>query len=361
MPTKSVGMRVPANGDPRPYSSRSARLPWRDVARAVSITRGVTSTSVITRSVTSTIADDHELFPNMPNTDNQRLSTGVEGLDEMLGGGLLPGTLTVVVGSTGIGKTQLGLQFAHAGSGQEGKPGIIFDMCSRGDSQNHADYARRMFDWDLQRIEPEQHVEFDGFFDADRSHGDYLHVFDQHGRRVTRRDFDFDGWRDWQAEIAIRLGVSIAFFYGNFVSGKRRAVIDGIEPVDRPSESIQLEMFEYIYHQILRKESDWVARDLFREHYRENAEAVATHAYETSDVGCLMLHTSHESTLDSLLDRPLDEGDLLSNANTVIYMGKIRDGNRFRRALYIAKHRGSPCSDEIAAYTIDDGGIRLET
>ena len=36
--------------------------------------------------------------------DNQRLSTGVTGLDKLLGGGLLPGTLCVVVGSTGIGK-----------------------------------------------------------------------------------------------------------------------------------------------------------------------------------------------------------------------------------------------------------------
>ena len=43
------------------------------------------------------------------------------GLDELLGGGLLPGTLTVVVGSTGIGKTQLGLQFAQAGLGA-GRP-----------------------------------------------------------------------------------------------------------------------------------------------------------------------------------------------------------------------------------------------
>ncbi len=44
-----------------------------------------------------------------------RLSTGIDGLDDLLGGGLLPGTLTAVVGSTGIGKTQFGLQFANAG------------------------------------------------------------------------------------------------------------------------------------------------------------------------------------------------------------------------------------------------------
>ncbi len=55
------------------------------------------------------------------------------------------------------------------------------------------------------------------------------------------------------------------FFYGNFIRGVRRVVIDGIEPVGRPSESIQLELFEYVYHQILRKDSDWVARDLFRQ------------------------------------------------------------------------------------------------
>ena len=62
-----------------------------------------------------------------------------------------------------------------------------------------------------------------------------------------------------------------------------------------------------------------------------------------------------------MIERPLDEGDLLSNANTVIQMGKIRDGMKFRRALYVAKHRGSPCTDEIIPYRIDDGGIRLET
>ncbi len=293
-------------------------------------------------------------------SDPSRLSTGVEGLDERLGGGLLPGTLAVVVGSTGIGKTQLGLQFAHAGRGQEGRPGIVFDMSARGDSQNHADYARRMFGWQLTPVEPETYVEPEGFFRPERSLGDYLHVFDRTGRRVTRRDLDFDGWHDWQAEVSRRLAASIAFFYGNFVRGTRRAVVDGIEPASRPSESIQLELFEYVYHQILRKEPQWVARDLFRQHYRRCAEAAAAHVYDPGRIGCMVLSTSHETTLDGLIERPLDEGDLLTNANTVIYLGKIREGTRFRRAMYVAKHRGSVCPDEIIPYQIDDGGIRLE-
>jgi KaiC/GvpD/RAD55 family RecA-like ATPase len=291
---------------------------------------------------------------------NSRLSTGIDGLDVLLGGGLLPGTLTAVVGSTGIGKTQFGLQFAFAGREQEGQPGIIFDMCARGDSQHHAEYARRMFGWELQPVEPGEYVDPDHFFDADRPGGDYLHVFAHRGRRVSRRDLDFDAWHQWQAELARRLGDSIAFFYGNFVRGVRRAVVDGIEPVDRPSDSIQMELFEYIYHQILRKDPEWVARDLFRQHFRQNAAAVARHVYEPGRIGCMLLLTAHETTLEGLIERPLSEGDLLSNANTVIYLGKIREGTKFRRAMYVAKHRGSACTEEIIPYRIDDGGIRLQ-
>ena len=124
-----------------------------------------------------------------------------------------------------------------------------------------------------------------GFFDPARLPGDYLHAFETRGRRVTRRDLDFDAWHDWQADMAHRLQTTIAFFYGNFVCGVRRAVIDGVEPVDRPSDSVQIELFEYIYHQILRKDSAWVARDLFREHYRACAEAVAAHAYDCEQIG----------------------------------------------------------------------------
>jgi KaiC/GvpD/RAD55 family RecA-like ATPase len=288
-----------------------------------------------------------------------RLSTGVPGLDGLLGGGLLPGTLTVVVGSSGIGKTQLGLQFARAGLTAEGHGGILFDMSARGDPQSHAEYARRMFGWQLRAVPPEDHVALDGFFDAQRAFGDYLHVFEQNGRRVTRDDLDFDAWQEWQAELGRKLAASIAFFYGNFTRGVRRAVVDGIEPVDRPGDSIQLEMFEYIYHQILRKDPEWVARDLFRQHYRAHAAEIAGHLYDPAEIACMFLYTAHETTLDSMLERPLDEGDLLSNANTIIYLGKIREGTRFRRALYVAKHRGSACSDEIVPYTIDDHGLRL--
>ncbi len=60
-----------------------------------------------------------------------------------------------------------------------------------------------------------------------------------------------------------------------------------------------------------------------------------------------------------MLDKPLDEGDLLSGANTIIYLGRIREGTKFRRAMYVSKHRGSVCPDEILLYDIDDHGLKL--
>ena len=278
----------------------------------------------------------------------------------MLGGGLLPGTLTVVLGATGIGKTQLGLQFTQQGIADEGERGIIFDLTSRGDTQNHIDYAERMFSEQLRRRSGEDDVSLDALWFAENTRTDYMHVFQRSGRRVTKSDLDPEEWKEWKVELNRRLDRAIAFFYGNFVHGVRRCVIDGVEPTDRASDSFQLELFEYVYHQILHKEHDWVARDLFRVHYRKNEEQIAKHAYDHSQIGCVLLLTSHETMLDALIERPIESGDVLSNANTIILMGKTRNGSRMGRALHIAKHRGSACDDSIVPYEIGNHGLVIE-
>ena len=288
-----------------------------------------------------------------------RLSTGVPGLDEKLGGGLLPGTMTVLIGSTGIGKTQFGLQYAHAGLKQEGKRGILFDMAARIDPQGHKEYAERLFNWTLREEEPERRLDRTQFWEKSYILGDYFRALTYKGRRVTKRDLDFDQWNDWQAELSKHLDATIAFFFGHFVRGCRRCVVDGIEPVQHQGESIQFELLEYIYHQVIRKEPDWVARDLFRQHYRENEKLIRQHLYRHEEIGCLVNYTTAEQSLDTMIEKPLDEGDMLAAANTIIYLGKIREGNKFQRAMYISKHRGSACSDEMMPYEIDDRGLRL--
>ena len=56
-----------------------------------------------------------------------RLTTGVPGLDDLLGGGFPQGSATLVEGSTGTGKTLLGLHFLVEGT-RVGEPGVLFGL-----------------------------------------------------------------------------------------------------------------------------------------------------------------------------------------------------------------------------------------
>src|SRR3954471_11205679 len=112
------------------------------------------------------------------------MTTGRQGfkidpLDRLLGGGLLPGTLTVIAGATGAGKTQLGLRWADMGKTDEGRRGVVCDLTSRGDSQNHAAYALQHFGWELTPYPGDSppEVALESVWDLDRPIGDYYHPF----------------------------------------------------------------------------------------------------------------------------------------------------------------------------------------
>ncbi len=55
----------------------------------------------------------------------EKTPTGITGLDEITGGGLPAGRVTLVAGSAGAGKTLLGLQFLVAGAREFGEPGVL--------------------------------------------------------------------------------------------------------------------------------------------------------------------------------------------------------------------------------------------
>ena len=286
-----------------------------------------------------------------------RQGFGIGALDELLGGGLLPGTLTVIAGATGTGKTQLGLRWADAGLKVEGHRGVICDLTSRGDAQNHANYARDQFGWAIKEYPADVPLDLDSVWDFEAPRGDYYHPFERAGRRVTKHDLEPDDWHAWKSDLARVLRKSVAFFYEHLVWGTRRVVIDGIEPTERFSDSIQFEFFEYLYHQVLRKDDEWAARELFRERFRANQAQVEAHRYDQKAVGCLYLYTTPHILLDDLMAEPIGEGDIFSNANTIILLGRTREPGRLGRSVYVAKHRGSACGDEIHPYRLTDQGL----
>jgi circadian clock protein KaiC len=80
----------------------------------------------------------------------ERVTTGIAGLDDMLRGGLLRGTATLVEGAPGTGKSTLGMQFIYHGITQAKEPGLImtFETFPR---QYYRDASN--FGWDFHALE----------------------------------------------------------------------------------------------------------------------------------------------------------------------------------------------------------------
>jgi circadian clock protein KaiC len=90
-----------------------------------------------------------DTVPAEPVAFAERVSTGIGGLDEMLGGGLPRASATVVQGGTGTGKTLLGLHFLLEGA-RHGEVGIHFTL------EETADQLRQIaqgFGWNLRPLE----------------------------------------------------------------------------------------------------------------------------------------------------------------------------------------------------------------
>jgi circadian clock protein KaiC len=80
---------------------------------------------------------------------DERVGTGIEGLDQALGGGIPRTSSTLVEGGTGTGKTLLGLRFLLDGA-RWGEPGILLSL---EETPEQMRWAASHFGWDLAALE----------------------------------------------------------------------------------------------------------------------------------------------------------------------------------------------------------------
>src|SRR5262245_51647473 len=102
--------------------------------------------------------------------------TGIEGLDEITGGGLPKGRPTLVTGGAGCGKTLFGMEFLVRGAREFGEPGLFvsFEELEKELLENVASLGfdmgelqrRNMFAIDYVRAEPSE-IEETGEFDLE--------------------------------------------------------------------------------------------------------------------------------------------------------------------------------------------------
>lgn len=81
------------------------------------------------------------------------IKSGIPGLDEVLGGGFLEGSIVTVGGPTGAGKSTLAMQFLYNGATESGEPGLYISI---EESRRDVFFHMGGYDWDLAKAERER-------------------------------------------------------------------------------------------------------------------------------------------------------------------------------------------------------------
>src|ERR1700747_2035151 len=130
----------------------------------------------------------------------QKALTGLQGLDEITGGGLPAGRPTLLCGSAGSGKTMLAAEFLVHGAIQYGEPGVFMMF-----EENAEELAQnlRSLGVDLDKLQRQKKIAID-------------HVHIERNEIEETGDYDLEG-------LFIRLGHAIDTI------GAKRVVLDTIE------------------------------------------------------------------------------------------------------------------------------------
>lgn len=83
----------------------------------------------------------------------QRINTGIPGLDELLGGGLPEGSIMMISGPPGIGKSTMAMQYIYNGISKNNEAGIVLTI--ENNVNDVTEYAEN-FGWDFRKYEEEK-------------------------------------------------------------------------------------------------------------------------------------------------------------------------------------------------------------
>jgi circadian clock protein KaiC len=150
--------------------------------------------------------DGVQIYPRMikPVEDSQEklpsrmISTGISGLDEMLGGGTLTGNAMLIAGPAGAGKTTTAIQFINEGL-KRGEPGVmaLFEETT----PKYLDQAKS-FGFDLEKMIEEGKLEMVYIRPLDLSVDETLYAIQAAVERVGAKRVVMDSISGLQAALA---------------------------------------------------------------------------------------------------------------------------------------------------------------
>jgi len=88
-----------------------------------------------------------------PTAGSSRARSGIPGLDSLMEGGFIKGSVITLCGDSGTGKTIMGLQFLHEGATKYDEPGLYLSF----DEHKRSMFRNMMrFGWDLEKLEKDK-------------------------------------------------------------------------------------------------------------------------------------------------------------------------------------------------------------
>jgi circadian clock protein KaiC len=258
----------------------------------------------------------------IPSSTLPKSPTGIQGLDEITGGGLPTGRPTLVCGSAGCGKTMLAMEFLVRGATEFEEPGVFMMF-----EENAAELTAnvRSLGFDLDRLAADKKIMLD-------------HVHIERSEIEETGEYDLEG-------LFIRLGYAIDTI------GAKRVVLDTIEALFAGLPN----------HAILRAE----LRRLFR--WLKNRGMTAIITGERGDGNLMTRYGLEEYVADCviLLDQRTHEQIATRRLRIVKYRGTAHGTNEYpfligEHGLSVLPITSLRLDHEASAQRIPTGIVKLD-
>lgn len=227
----------------------------------------------------------------------QRVNTGIPGLDEMLYGGFFNGTTNVVSGESGTGKTIFGSQFLYEGAKNGEKTMCII---TSEEAKSIVKEMKTSFGWNFDELVEQGLLVFVDITDP-----------------------------------SLRLQKSVEIAPSELIKSFKKLVESKIEEI-KP-DRIFIDSIEALF---LAIESKYKLRtlidDVFGVFRKHNVTSVIS-------VGAMY-------GLDTMVEY---------GADSVVKLGRVMSKSNLQRSIYVMKMRGSATSNEVRVLSISDNGMAV--